>query len=388
MPQAAWITGTGVVSCVGAGVEPLWQAAIAGRSGLQQGLGSVPQDWVAQNAVPQVAAGGPALAFAMDAVAQAMRAASWDELRADDGLIVATTTGHITLWQRALHGFAHGRISAEAFNPIFRRQTLGSFLCDLRGQLRHTGPATVVTTSCAAATQALGLATLWLQTGKVRRCLVGGAEVLCDLTVEGFRCLQLLATRPSIPFDQGRGGIHLAEGAAFLCLEANPNVSALASISGFGCSTDAHHMTGPHPEGTGCLQAMTAALKAASVSPADVDWIHAHGTGSQQNDLAEGTAIARLFGGASVGPRVSSTKSVHGHALAASGAIETVLCVEALRRQTILPTVGLSSPDPRIDVRHVLQPEQLPLRHIVKNTLGFGGSNAALVLSATARGVA
>jgi 3-oxoacyl-(acyl-carrier-protein) synthase len=320
----------------------------------------------------------------MEAAGQALRAARWQGLQADDGLIVATTTGHITLWQRALHGFARGRISTETFSPIFRRQTLGSFLRDLRGQLGHTGPATLVSSSCAASTQALGLASLWLQTGRVRRCLVGGAEVLCDLTLEGFRCLQLLATNPSAPFDQRRGGIHLSEGAAFLCLESAPKVSPLAYISGFGCSTDAHHMTGPHPEGAGSFQAMTAALADAGLAPDQVDWIHAHGTGSQQNDLAEGMAIARLFGGASKGPRVSSTKSVHGHALAASGAIETTLCVEALRQQVVVPTTGLENPDPRIDLRHVTQPERVGLRHVVKNTLGFGGSNAALVISSAA----
>jgi 3-oxoacyl-(acyl-carrier-protein) synthase len=147
-------------------------------------------------------------------------------------------------------------------------------------------------------------------------------------------------------------------------------------------------MTGPHPEGVGSFQAMTAALRDAQLGPEQVDWIHAHGTGSQQNDLAEANAIARLFGGAARGPRVTSTKSVHGHALGASGALETVLCLQALQHQTVVPTGGLKEPDPRIDLRHVTQSERVPLRHIVKNTLGFGGSNAALVISSAARGAA
>jgi len=140
-------------------------------------------------------------------------------------------------------------------------------------------------------------------------------------------------------------------------------------------------MTGPHPEGSGSVQAMTAALQMAGLGAADIDWVHAHGTGSAQNDLAEGTAIARLFGDAPGRPWVSSTKSVHGHALGASGAIETALCVEAIRHQIIPPTAGLERPDPRIDLRHATQPQATSLRHIVKNTLGFGGSNAALVIS-------
>lgn len=380
--RVAWVTGTGAVTCVGEGRSALWQAAATQRSGIEQGVGRVPR------LADAAASDSPGLTFAISAAREALSQAGWAELQPGDGLILATTTGHIPLWQHALPDFIRGRLAHDAFEPIFRRQTLGSFLCDLRSHFGHSGPAMVVSSSCAAGTQALGLAALWIKTGKVRRCLVGGAEVLCDLTLEGFRCLQLLATRASVPFDAGRAGIHLSEGAAFLCLESDPNVSTLGCISGFGCSTDAHHMTGPHPEGIGSLQAMTAALHSAGVRPEQVDWIHAHGTGSQQNDLAEGTAIARLFGGAARGPRVSSTKSVHGHALGASGALETVLCLEALRQQTVVPTGGLKDPDPRIDVRHVLQSEAVPLRHIVKNTLGFGGSNAALVISSAPQGVA
>ncbi|HEX2880513.1 MAG TPA: beta-ketoacyl-[acyl-carrier-protein] synthase family protein [Polyangiaceae bacterium] len=372
--RVAWVTGTGAVTCVGSGSAALWQAALEQRSGIEQGVGRVVRATAA-------AADSPALSFAKAAAREALQGAGWSSLEPGDGLIVATTTGHIPLWQRALPGFIRGRMSHDEFEPILRRQTLGSFLNDLRRDLGHTGPALVVSSSCAAGTQALGLAALWLKTGKVRRCLVGGAEVLCDLTLEGFRCLQLMTLRPSAPFDAGRSGIHLSEAAAFLCLESDPNVSPLGCISGFGFSTDAHHMTGPHPEGVGSFQAMTAALQSAGLSPEQVDWIHAHGTGSQQNDLAEGLAIARLFGGAARGPRVTSTKSVHGHALGASGALETVLCLEALRQQTVLPTAGLTQPDPRIDVRHVTQPERIPVRHILKNTLGFGGNNAALVIS-------
>jgi 3-oxoacyl-(acyl-carrier-protein) synthase len=379
--RVAWITGTGAITCVGSGSAALWRAALEQCSGIEQGIGRV--------SLPgRDTVHSPALAFASAAAHEALQAAQWSKLEPGDGLIVATTTGHIPLWQRALPGFVRGRMSNEEFEPIMRRQTLGSFLNDLRRQLGHVGPATVVSSSCAAGTQALGLAALWLKTGKVRRCLVGGAEVLCDLTLEGFRCLQLMATKPSAPFDANRAGIHLSEGAAFLCLDAEPKAVPLGCISGFGASTDAHHMTGPHPEGVGSFHAMTTALQSAGLRPEQVDWIHAHGTGSQQNDLAEGMAIARLFGGAARGPRVTSTKSVHGHALGASGTLEAVLCLEALRQQTVVPTAGLKDPDPRIDVRHVTQSEPMQLRHILKNTLGFGGNNAALVISGAPRGAA
>ncbi|MGZ3721722.1 MAG: beta-ketoacyl synthase N-terminal-like domain-containing protein, partial [Bdellovibrionales bacterium] len=217
-----------------------------------------------------------------------------------------------------------------------------------------------------------------IREGKVKRCLVAGAEVLCDLTVEGFRSLQLLSNAPATPFDKDRGGINLSEGAAFICLEA-VSERPLAELSGFGFSTDGFHMTGPHPEGDGSFRAMNSALEKASVLPSEVTWAHAHGTGSLQNDLSEGLAMARLFGAQT--PWVSSTKWTHGHALAASGALECALDVRAIQEGTILHTRGLKNPDPKIPVKHLTEDLRTPIRHILKNTLGFGGANAAIVIS-------
>ncbi|MBI3555800.1 MAG: beta-ketoacyl-[acyl-carrier-protein] synthase II, partial [Deltaproteobacteria bacterium] len=269
-----------------------------------------------------------------------------------------------------------------------RSQSLGSVTAALAELLGFRGRAFLTSSACAASTQGLALAAQWLAQGKVKRVLVGGAEVLCNLTLEGFRSMQLVSPLNSTPFDVNRKGINLSEAAAFVCLEPEATATAkpLAHLSGFGLSTDGYHMTAPHPEGRGIFEAMQAALKSAGLSTQDISWVHAHGTGSRHNDQAEGSAIARLFtdgaGRAIIdGPWTSSTKWVHGHALGASGALETTLCVHALLQQTILKTTGLKDPDPAIGLRHPTASAPARLRHILKTTLGFGGSNAALVLS-------
>jgi len=366
-----WITGLGAVSCLGSSVEDLWSAAGEERTGVRDGLGRVPDE---------IFGGQPAnraLTFALHAASEAMRHAGWTRLHSDDGLIVATTTGFFLQWDRAFNEFVAQRMSLPDFRRDFLNQPLMQLNVELSRALDHRGPSTVITSACSASTQALALGAMWIKQGRVKRCLVAGVEVICDLTSEGFRSLQLLSMEPATPFDKDRRGINLSEGSAFLCLEAGD--AGLAKVAGYGFSTDAFHMTGPHPEGHGSYRAMSQAVKSAGLKPEDIRWVHAHGTGSVQNDLSEGLAVKRLCG--EHRPFVSSTKWLHGHSLAASGALESVLVVRAMQEGVILKTRGLQNPDPRIPVLHPARDEKVAPFHVLKNTLGFGGSNASLVLS-------
>jgi 3-oxoacyl-[acyl-carrier-protein] synthase-1 len=366
-----WITGLGAVSCLGSSVEDLWSAAAEERSGVRDGLGRVPDE---------IFGGRPAnraLTFSVHAAREAMRHAGWSRLNPDDGLIVATTTGFFLQWVVPFREFVNQRLGLPEFRRDFLNQPLMELNLELSRALGHRGPSTVITSACSASTQALAVGAMWIKQGRVKRCLVAGVEVICDLTSEGFRSLQLLSMEPATPFDKDRRGINLSEGAAFLCLEAGD--AGLAKISGYGFSTDAFHMTGPHPEGNGSFRAMSQAVRGAGLRPEDVHWVHAHGTGSQQNDLSEGLAVKRLCG--EHRPYVSSTKWLHGHSLAASGALESVLVVRAMQEGVVLKTRGLKNPDPRIPVLHPERDEKVPPGHVLKNTLGFGGANASLVLS-------
>lgn len=380
MNHAVAITGIGSVSCNGIGTKALFDSAVTNTSGIREGVGAVSDDIKSALLArwPEANASTSALLYAYSAIKEATEHAGWSTFQEDDGLILATTAGEVVLWEDNTIEFLRGELSPVDFSKSFRNLSLGAALEHLSSLLDFRGPTMLVASACSAATQAIALGAAWVRSGKVRRCIVGGTEVLSQLTVEGFRSLQLLSPSIATPFDAQRSGINLSEAAAFLCLEQKSS-RALAYVSGFGFSTDAYHLTAPHPEGEGCMRAMQAALESAKLTPKDITWVHAHGTGSKANDIAEGAAISNLFG--SHGPWVSSTKHIHGHPLGASGALETVLCVECLGHNIVLKTAGLTHPDPNIRIHHPRDHQKQPIAHILKNTLGFGGNNASLVLS-------
>jgi 3-oxoacyl-[acyl-carrier-protein] synthase-1 len=224
------------------------------------------------------------------------------------------------------------------------------------------------------------MATLWIKSGCVRRCIVGATEIQSDLTRVGFGSLRLLAKDTGRPFDKNRLGINLGEAGAFLCLEESSlrTDSAWGFVRGEGFSTDAFHATSPHPEGRGSQIAMTMALQKAGLSASDIDWIYTHGTGSPANDLAEANAITQVF---THNPFVTSTKASHGHTLGASGALESVLGLMALKENKILPTFSFQEPDPKIPLKIQRQTTAQPFQHFLKNSLGFGGINASVIFS-------
>jgi 3-oxoacyl-(acyl-carrier-protein) synthase len=378
------ITGYGAITCNGTKAHALLQSALVEQSGIKNGLGRISNQAleILVERYPSVKTESKSVIIAYAAMIEAMEQAGWTALGPTDGFILGTTTGQISLWEPGLLQYLNHAQTIEDFSPAFGEQSLGLTLSRLAEHFKFTGPSLVTASACSASTQALGIAASWIRSGKVKRCLVGGVEVLSHLTTEGFRCLQLLSETPCTPFDVNRMGINLSEGAGFICLEASSGVAhkkALAYLSGFGFSTDAYHLASPHPEGEGSKRAMEAALKSANLNLSDITWVCAHGTGSKANDLAEGLAVKNLFGEAS--PWMSSTKHIHGHALGASGAIETILAIEAMRNNVVLKTSGLKLPDPKIPARHPEVHLKTEVKHILKNTLGFGGNNATLILS-------
>ena len=394
------VTGLGAITCLGDSAEEFFRRVRAGESALQHGLGLLPEAnrsaaaaraldskklQMREPALRERLAESEALSLAWIAANEALAEAGWDGLGAEDGLILASTTGQVQYWESALMGFLRDGSGTERFAHVYGAQPLGTLQADLQKLFRHGGPTTLVASACSAATQAIALATFWIRSGKTKRCLVGGVELLCRLTRSGFDSFQLLAKENCRPFDRSRGGINLSEGVAFLCLEAAEakNPASYGFVRGAGSASDGCHMTAPHPEGAGYRRAMELALCDAGLEPAAIDWIHAHGTGSLQNDIAESTAIHSLFGDKS--PPVTSTKGAHGHALGASGALESLLVLKAMRAGTLLPTTGFAEADPAIRVAVTRGASAAPLRHVMKSTLGFGGVNASLIFSQEAR---
>jgi 3-oxoacyl-[acyl-carrier-protein] synthase II len=247
------------------------------------------------------------------------------------------------------------------------------------------GPITLVANACASGANAVGFAFEWLRRGRAERVLAGGCDALCQLVFAGFDSLQALSPRPCRPFDAHRDGLSIGEGAAVVALETlesarRRGAAILGEIAGYATVIDMHHLTQPHPDGDAALSAMSQACAMAQVTPGQIDYLNAHGTGTPLNDSAEALAIARWAGASAAKLPVSSTKASIGHTLGAAGAVEVVVCLMALRGQWLPPETTLETPDPICPFPLVRQPMDAPLEFALSNSFGFGGVNASLVL--------
>jgi 3-oxoacyl-[acyl-carrier-protein] synthase II len=260
--------------------------------------------------------------------------------------------------------------------------------------LRHQakGYSGTIVTACAAATQAIGEARNVIRRGEADVMLTGGTEAgMCELGMASFCVMKVLSTRnddptkASRPFDAKRDGFVSAEGAGVFVIEALEHAQArgapiLAEIIGFAATADAYHIVVPCADGEGASRCMTRALQDAGVAPEEVDYINAHGTSTLLNDAAETAAIKKTLGEHAYQVPVSSTKSMLGHALGASGGLESVACVKTLQTGIIHPTINYEYPDPACDLDYVPEgPRRADVRVVLKNSFGFGGQNACLV---------
>jgi 3-oxoacyl-[acyl-carrier-protein] synthase-1 len=240
------------------------------------------------------------------------------------------------------------------------------------------GPAMTVSTACSSSAKVFADAHQLIEAGLADAAIVGGADSLCLMTLYGFRALELLDSGPARPSDAGRRGISIGEGAGLALVEREaPERPALARLLGYGESSDAHHMSAPHPSGLGAELSMREALRRAGLAPGEVDYINQHGTGSTQNDRSEAQAIHRVFG-AEVA--CSSTKGATGHTLGAAGIVETAVCVAALNEGFLPGNTNLETLDPEIEI--AVQPASVAAspRIAAMNSFGFGGSNCTLLL--------
>jgi 3-oxoacyl-[acyl-carrier-protein] synthase-1 len=241
------------------------------------------------------------------------------------------------------------------------------------------GPAYVISTACSSSAKAFGCAQRMIACGLIDAAVVGGVDTLCLTTLCGFNSLQLVSANPCRPFDTDRDGISIGEGAAFALVESDARARpGDVLMTGIGESSDAYQMSAPHPEGRGARMAMQSALRMAGLQPADIDYVNLHGTATPSNDIAEDRAVTDVFGSRTP---CSSTKGHTGHALGAAGSIEAMICALALRHDFAPGGLGTREVDPRLGCRYLLRNLEQPMRHVLSNSFGFGGSNCSLVLS-------
>jgi 3-oxoacyl-[acyl-carrier-protein] synthase-1 len=241
------------------------------------------------------------------------------------------------------------------------------------------GPAMVVSTACSSSAKVFATAARMIQAGLCDAAIVGGVDSLCLTTLYGFNSLELLSSRPCRPYDANRNGISIGEAAGFVLLEKvvsgmkQDNVMLL----GVGESSDAYHMSTPHPEGAGAQLAIQAALHAAQLVPGDIDYINLHGTGTKSNDAAEDRAVFNVFGG---NTPCSSTKGATGHLLGAAGVSEAIISALCIRHGFMPGGLNTEVPDPVLRSRYLLQNRQEQATRVLSNSFGFGGNNCSLVL--------
>ena len=295
------------------------------------------------------------------------------------GVFLGTSTSGILETELA---YRHRDPVSGALPDSFHyRGTHNSFsLADfVRRLLELEGPAAVVCSACSSSAKVFGSARRMIAAGLIDAALVGGVDSLCLTTLYGFHSLQLVSRTPCRPFDVARDGISIGEAAAFALLEPLPaSLDADAvMLLGVGESSDAYHMSAPHPEGRGARAAMLQALDSAGLEPAAIDYINLHGTGTPSNDSAESRAVAAVLGASIPG---SSTKGATGHTLGAAGALEAVICALALQHGLMPGGLNTTQVDPTLGIHYLRENRRGRVARVMSNSFGFGGSNCSLVL--------
>jgi len=402
------ITGLGCVSPLGLDVESTWQAALAGRSGAGTITHFDPSEYKTQIAA-EVKGFDPKDHFEfrdarrMDrfsqfAVVAAQQAINDAELEITDdnrlriGAVVGSGIGGLGTIQEQMavyHESGPSRVSPFLV-PMMLVDTAGGMIAI---HMQIQGPNLAVVTACATGTNAVGEAAEVIRRGQADVMLAGGSEAaIVPLSIAGLSSMTAMSTRndepekASRPFDKDRDGFLMGEGAAVLVLEALEHAQArgatiLAEVQGYGITNDAYHISAPAENGRGAADCMHMALGQYGVDPGSIDYINAHGTSTALNDKSETAAIKTVFGELAYDVPVSSTKSMTGHLMGASGALEAMFCTLALRDQILPPTINYETPDPDCDLDYVPnEARKTAVNRVMSNSFGFGGHNATIIL--------
>ncbi len=409
MRRRVVVTGLGCVSPLGNNVQETWDALLAGKSGagpitlFDASRHKTRFACEVKNFDAAALLGGREARrmdrFAQFAVVAALQAAEQAGLTVDDsnrdriGVIIGTGIGGIgTLLEQVeiLREKGPERVSPFLVPMMIADNAAG--LVAIRLGVR--GPNAAFVTACATGSNAVGEAADMIRRGSADVMLAGGAEAsLVSVAMAGLNVMTALSTRnddpsrASRPFDKDRDGFVMGEGAGVLALEALEYAQArgakiLAEVTGYGTTDDAYHISAPAENGAGAALCMKLALENAGLQPDEIGYINAHGTSTHLNDLSETAAIKATFGAQAYKVPISSTKSMTGHLLGASGAVEAMVCVQVLQNDILPPTINYQTPDPECDLDYVPnQARSARPRHIMSNSFGFGGHNATLIFS-------
>jgi 3-oxoacyl-[acyl-carrier-protein] synthase II len=398
------VTGMGTINALGHTVESSWEAVVAGRSGIRPVTG-IDTDDLPVRIAGQVEGFDPAAVFgrrrarhldravqlALVASGEAIEQAKLDLTTDPDriGVVYGTGIGGIATLEEGASTLL--RRGPDWINPYLLPMLIPNMAAGqiaMEWGLRGYSSCTV--TACSASAHAIGEGFDLIRLGRADAVVCGGSEAaVTRLGLAGFAAMKAMSTRnddpgrASRPFDRARDGFVMGEGAATLVLEEREaalrrGALILAELAGYGATSDAYHVTAPHPEGDGAVRAMLAACEDAGVEPGEIGYLNAHGTSTPPNDRTEMMAVRRVWGDRT--PPVSSTKSMTGHTLGAAGALESILCIQALSSGMLPPTINLDDLDPDCAGDHVAnQARRASAEVAMSNSFGFGGHNACLI---------
>ena len=410
MRSQVCITGIGIVSPLGLDTKSTWASLINGVSGI-----STIASFDTTEFITKIAGEIPDFdplnylnrkqARRMDRFAQLATAATQEALgqarlkMPDDGnnvaVIIGSGVGGIITFSNQYDVLQSQ--GPQRVNPFFLPMMLADMApSQLSMIFGTTGPNFTTVSSCSSGADAIGIGARLIHQGDVEIAIAGGTEApICPITVAGFNACQALSRKNELPhlaskpFDANRDGFVISEGATILVLESTASVkkrkvNPLAILAGYGATSDAYHVTQPDPQGKGAVQAMITALRNASLIPTDIDYVNAHGTSTPLNDILETYSLKKVFKEHANSLPISSTKSMTGHLLGATGALEAAIAVQVIQSGIIPPTINLSDPDPDCDLDYVAnKPRHVPVKTVMSNSLGFGGHNTSLIFQAT-----
>lgn len=385
------ISAITAASAMGAGLAAMRETIVARRAGLTPcDLPGMPEGiWIGRvREAEALEPPAPLAAFAcrntrlaelalrQDGFTEAVAAAKARHGAARIAVVLGTSTSGIEETEQAwARRGADGRLPPYDFARTHDLHALPRYV---RARFGLRGPCISISTACTSGARAFLDAAVLIAAGVADAAVVGGADTLCRLTLQGFASLELLARGPTRPCAEDRDGISIGEAAAFALLErAGPEDAGRLGLLGAGASSDGYHMSSPHPEGLGAVAAMRSALDSAGIAPDGIDYVNMHGTGTRANDAMEDRAIARLFGNA---VPCSSTKGWTGHTLGAAGALEAAISAVCVEAGLVPGCFGLERPDPAFVSGVVVENRATHVDRVLSNSFGFGGSNCALVI--------
>ena len=408
MSRRVVVTGLGAVTPIGNNVDDFWASVKAGKIGFDhitkfdttdykchiaaELKDFNPQDFMDRKAAKRME---PFSQYAVAAAKQAIDDSGLDIEKEDPymvGCAIGSGIGSLQAMEREtqkLYEKGPNRVNPLLVPLMICNMAAG----DVSIQFGLKGKSINDVTACATGTNTIGEAYRSIQYGEADVMVAGGTEgSVCPIGIAGFTALTALSTvddpaKCSLPFDKNRSGFVMGEGAGVVILEELEHAKArgakiYAEVVGYGCSSDAYHITSPQEDGAGAARAMTNAMSDAGVTPADVKYINAHGTGTHHNDLFETRAIKLAFGDEAANLKINSTKSMIGHLLGAAGAVEFITCVKEIQDGFIHKTVGYETPDEEIDLNYCKDSYEEPVEYALSNSLGFGGHNASILLKA------